>query len=104
MITRYTDLEVNLNGLTFIVSGTYTPYEAATPHCPASEAEFDLDESRIKVKGQPEADPPTILEEMRNNLYIRKRPNETFIVDWTSGFEQLADECLRITADANGEH
>lgn len=102
MTTHYTDLEVNLNGLTFTVSGTYYPYEAGTELNPPCEAEFELDESRLEVKGQPEADPFTILEEMRGSIYIHRLPDGTSRIDWNSGFEQLADKCLRIVSGDNG--
>ena len=105
MTTHYTNLEVTLNGLTFIVSGTYTPSEPATEHCPYEPEEFHISPSRTRVKGQPEADPDTILEEFRDHHRIELRSGAPFsattahFVNWDSGHEQLVKACLRVVSE-----
>lgn len=95
LTTRYTSLEVTLNGLTFLVSGVYIPAEAETRDSPGYPAEFQFDLPRITVKGLPSADALTILEEFRSGLYSVPDESRRIQVKWTSGLEQLELSVLR---------
>lgn len=87
MARTYIGLEIQLHGLTFVVSGTYVPADEATQLVPGEPATFVLRDDALAVKGQPEADAWAILESMRSNISSR---------GWTSGWEELIDLCIEV--------
>ena len=91
---HFTELEVTLHGLVFLVTGTYFPPDSGDAVNPPVQEEFDINNHLLRVKGQPEANGREILNAMSpapSYLVFPGTPKEA-----ETGREQLEDAILRL--------
>lgn len=93
---HFTELEVMLNGLIFLVTGTYFtgtyfPPEDGDGVNPPIQEEFDINNHLLRVKGQPEAEVREIL-----NAFDRPGQTDKRYQPSATGREQLEAAILRL--------
>ena len=95
MSIQFEGLEIDICGVTFLVSGDYYSREEGDFWNPPVPANVEID-SDIKIKGQPDGDGDTLLEAIKTNVRIRQNPVHLGegVLRFDSGMSILKDAIL----------
>ena len=88
MSVPYKDLELPLFGLTFLVSGEYSPPEPQSGLNPSYAESFDI--TSVRIQGLPGVDPEDLLYAIKQGLFYSGRGS----IGFGDGFDLLTSAAL----------